>query len=100
MALEEPHVYFCCCCLIDVLFCEIDDLKSYTKILLCTDFVVEKKTKNPIVIDNPPPIILYLYKYKPDPPYDFSLPPFINNDQSLKIIFFLLQLQHLTIVAC
>ena len=34
--------------LIDVLFCEIDDLKPHTKIPLWTDFVVERKTKNPL----------------------------------------------------
>ena len=86
---------------IDVLFCEIDDLKSHTKILLWTDFVVERKTKSSIVIDSNwlfflclyeapydkkksthPLIILYfnndpapiILKYKPDPPM-ISLSP-------------------------
>ena len=32
----------------DVLFCDIDDYKSYTKIILCADFIEESKSKNPL----------------------------------------------------
>ena len=34
--------------LTDVLFCDIDDYKSYTKITLCADYIEERKTKNPL----------------------------------------------------
>ena len=32
----------------DVLFCDIDDYKSYTKIILYADFIEERKSKNPL----------------------------------------------------
>ena len=34
--------------LTDVLFCDIDDYKSYIKITLCADYIEERKTKNPL----------------------------------------------------
>ena len=34
--------------LIYVSFCDIDDLKSYTKIMLRSDFIEQRKPKNPL----------------------------------------------------